>query len=52
MNACTTVSFVVLTFYQYALTKFFAIPFSRKSFIFGESIMIPQHLLDQKYLAE
>ncbi|PSN42294.1 hypothetical protein C0J52_27369 [Blattella germanica] len=30
----------------------FHIPFWRKSFIFGESITIPQHLLDQKCLEE
>ncbi|PSN36902.1 hypothetical protein C0J52_23746 [Blattella germanica] len=45
MYASTTVSFVVLT-------KFFIFPFWRKSFIFGESITIPQHLLDQKCFAE
>ncbi|PSN44909.1 hypothetical protein C0J52_26301 [Blattella germanica] len=32
--------------------KIFHIPFWRKTFIFGESITIPQHLLDQKCLAE
>ncbi|PSN31818.1 hypothetical protein C0J52_28245, partial [Blattella germanica] len=32
--------------------KIFHIPFWRKSFIFGEPITIPQHLLDQKCLAE
>ncbi|PSN50517.1 hypothetical protein C0J52_14362, partial [Blattella germanica] len=32
--------------------KIFHISFWRKSFIFGESITIPQHLLDQKCLSE
>ncbi|PSN38071.1 hypothetical protein C0J52_27012 [Blattella germanica] len=32
--------------------KIFHTPFWRKSFIFVESITIPQHLLDKKCLAE